>query len=476
MKTTFVLFLLLTVRVAAQTPTITGVSNGVSFAPSVSPGVLATVAGTNFGTDKTLLTCSVGGKPAAVLAATPTALTVQIPYEVTPGATTITVTRSGAASAAFNITVAAYSPGLATASGTTNALITGASGPVTSVKAGDNVSVYAVGLGQTNPPVATGVAAAALSNCVTTPQLTLGGTAITPFFCGIPTGQIGLYQINIQIPANVPPGTQPLVLTIGGVSSPPVNVTVTGGPIVSSVVNAASQDKTAPIAPGSLVIITGAGFGSKDQVTCFPATSAQGVSVTMNGIAAPLVNVLASAGLITVMAPMELPTQGAVPVVVTTADGASTPVQVNMASASPGVFRTGYKKYGAVSLAGAGCGASAGLAASNCGRPLQVGDAVQIYATGLGAATPGGDPAGAPLATGQLTPADGSVLYQAVLAPAVTVGGVPAQVTSSGIVPGLAGEYLVSITVPAGVTPADDVPLVLTLNGLSDTVSIAVGQ
>jgi uncharacterized protein (TIGR03437 family) len=30
----------------------------------------------------------------------------------------------------------------------------------------------------------------------------------------------GLYQVDIQVPANVPDGNQPLVITVGGVASP----------------------------------------------------------------------------------------------------------------------------------------------------------------------------------------------------------------------------------------------------------------
>jgi len=91
-------------------------------------------------------------------------------------------------------------------------------------------------------------------------------------------------------------------------------------------------------------------------------------------------------------------------------------------------------------------------------------------------ATPGGDPNGAPLADGQLAPADGSVAYQTVIQPVVTIGGTPAQVSWSGIVPGLAGEYQVNVTIPAGAPPGDDVTLMLSAGGLTDSVSIAIGQ
>ena len=58
--------------------------------------MLASVLGNNLGTDKTAVTVTVGGKSGFVLVATGTQLNVQIPVELTPGPTTITITRSGA--------------------------------------------------------------------------------------------------------------------------------------------------------------------------------------------------------------------------------------------------------------------------------------------------------------------------------------------------------------------------------------------
>jgi uncharacterized protein (TIGR03437 family) len=56
----------------------------------------------------------------------------------------------------------------------------------------------------------------------------------------------------------------------------------------------------------------------------------------------------------------------------------------------------------------------------------------------------------------------------------VTIGGVTAPVGFSGIAPGNAGLYQINVTVPSGVTPGDDVPVVVSMPGSSDTVTIAV--
>ena len=57
----------------------------------------------------------------------------------------------------------------------------------------------------------------------------------------------------------------------------------------------------------------------------------------------------------------------------------------------------------------------------------------------------------------------------------VTIGGVPAQVDFSGLAPGFAGLYQVNAVVPAGVTPGNDVPVVLSVAGqTSPPVTMAV--
>jgi uncharacterized protein (TIGR03437 family) len=122
------------------------------------------------------------------------------------------------------------------------------------------------------------------------------------------------------------------------------------------------------------------------------------------------------------------------------------------------------------------CGSSLSLL-STCGQPAMAGDTLVLYATGLGLATPGGSPNGVPLANGQIPPANGSVLYETPTTPVVTIGGIPAKVLYSGLAPGFPGEYQVDITVPNGVPTGDNIPVVLTILGASDsstTISIQI--
>lgn len=89
-------------------------------------------------------------------------------------------------------------------------------------RAGDVLVVYCVGLGAVLPPVAAGAAAplSQLSSTVNPTIVTIGGVAAQPSFAGLTPGFAGLYQVNVQVPSGVAPGSAvPLVITVDGHSS-----------------------------------------------------------------------------------------------------------------------------------------------------------------------------------------------------------------------------------------------------------------
>jgi minor extracellular serine protease Vpr len=94
---------------------------------------------------------------------------------------------------------------------------------------GEYIQLYLNGLGAvTNPPAIGFVAQSSpLSTTVETPAVTIGGVASpTIQFSGLTPTTSGLYQINLVVPPGAPTGVQPLVVTIGGVSSTAVNIPV----------------------------------------------------------------------------------------------------------------------------------------------------------------------------------------------------------------------------------------------------------
>jgi uncharacterized protein (TIGR03437 family) len=312
-------------------------------------------------------------------------------------------------------------------------------------------------------------------------SLTIGGKAAP--MLGFANG-----SILSQIPVDVPAGSANVVAVYQGSTSAAFPITVsTYAPVVSC------DDGAGAKIPG-LISIFGVNFGGQNTSdNVFPALTFNGLSVLFNGTPAPLYYVFGQEGQINMVLPAELPESGTVTVQMKNAQGVGPSFPLAMAPASVGVFRipdpansaringavlfanTAWrvmpasmaKAYGLPSCAGAN-------PAAICGQPAKSGDALVIFLTGLGKATPNGDAAGKVLSTGSLAPPDGSTIYRTVQTPTVTVGGVTAGVAFSGIAPGNAGLYQLNVTVPPGVAAGDDVPIVISMPGSSDTVTIAI--
>ena len=507
--------------VFAQAPTIAAgaVVNAASFTASLSPGSLAAIFGQNLSTSSATVSTtpwpttlggaqvSVGGKSAALDFALPTELIVQIPVDVAPGSAQVAVTVQGKGSASATVTLASFSPGIYTSAQSSSTQSLGVilhqnSSTVTEqspAQPGEVLQVYAVGLGPTNPSVPTGATAPTsppLAMTITQPTVTVGCQQANVVFSGLAPSMVGSYLVNFTLPASAPGGNLSLTLSIGGQTSNTVTLPVAGPaiPVVNAVVNGASFATGAVAAPGTMVSIFGCNFGSKDNLSAFPATNFQGISATFNAVAGPLFAVAALENQINVLVPTELPGSGTVTVQVQNSAGLSASFSLKMSAATPGIFywtdpSKASRHNGAVLFANTawdvmpasmatafGLTGCAGLqAAATCGQPAGAGDYIEIFVTGLGMATPGGDPNGKVLPTGSVAPANGSVLYQTVQKPTVTIGGVATPVLFSGIAPGYAGLYQINVQVPGGVTPGDDVPIAVSMpNGASDSATIGV--
>ena len=130
-------------------------------------------------------------------------------------------------------------------------------------------------------------------------------------------------------------------------------------------------------------------------------------------------------------------------------------VQVNWAAANPGIFQNG--GIGNISHAN-------GTQVSDL-APAQSGEQLSLYASGLGAVDQ-------VVASG--VPSPSSPPANTLILPAVSVGGIQANVTFSGLTPGWIGIYQVNFVVPPGL--AGNVPVVLNMNGVtSNVVTMSVG-
>lgn len=82
-------------------------------------------------------------------------------------------------------------------------------------KAGDVITIYAIGCGPVNPATPAGTIAPANATLPNPLIFKFGGTVATLAYAGLAPGAVGLYQFNVTVPS-VAPGDLPLVVDAGG--------------------------------------------------------------------------------------------------------------------------------------------------------------------------------------------------------------------------------------------------------------------
>jgi uncharacterized protein (TIGR03437 family) len=154
----------------------------------------------------------------------PGQLNIQIPYAVGAGPAVLGVNNNGHI-AGLQFHLAPSSPGIFT-DGNGNIAVT------STAQQGGSATIYVTGAGEVSPALKTAYAVplTATSNLpkpLLPISVTVGGVPAFVQFAAIGPGEIGTVQVNFIVPPSVPAGVQPVVVTVGGVSSPPVNLTVT---------------------------------------------------------------------------------------------------------------------------------------------------------------------------------------------------------------------------------------------------------
>jgi uncharacterized protein (TIGR03437 family) len=432
------------------------VVTGTNFPVDLSPGVHYTVAvgGTAIPVDleQISLPDTASGYMGAVF------LIVALPPATPLGTVQVVVSYNGTApytggpSKPFPITVREYSPVL---SPTRPAYHLPSITPVTNASPalpGEQLEVYAEGLGAVSPPVHP-------------PAITVSGMNI-PITSAVVTNNLSLgYPATMifTLPVNIPLGLDPLVLTIDGFSTtatlPVGNTPFQPAPAITSV-NTSGSLAPAGIAQNTWIEIHGTNLAPTttaasgvlwNSAPSFAQgqmpTSLNGISVTVNGKPAYVYFYCSAAtdtscatDQINVLTPLDS-TTGNVAIVVTTASGPSAPYTALMQTVVPSFLLFSAKGYIAATHLDYSLIGPATLYPGSS-TPSKPSETIVVYAVGLGLpSTP--LTAGSQIQTGALP-----------TLPSCKIGGNPAAVGFAGLIsPGL---YQLNITVPSNAGGGDN--------------------
>jgi uncharacterized protein (TIGR03437 family) len=156
-----------------------------------------------------------------------------VPYSVSGSTAQVTITYQGQTTAALSVPLASSAPGVFTvdSTGKGQAVIVNQNGSINSAaapaKAGDIISLFVTGEGQTSPSGVDGkptsapyphpvlpVSVIIVSQTISAPQLEYAG--------GAPGEVAGMMQINVRIPSGIQSGNAvPISVQVGSVSSQP---------------------------------------------------------------------------------------------------------------------------------------------------------------------------------------------------------------------------------------------------------------
>jgi uncharacterized protein (TIGR03437 family) len=221
------------------------------------------------------------------------------------------------------------------------------------------------------------------------------------------------------------------------------------GPLVARVLPAAANIFPLNLAPRMLIAIYGANLASQpDQSTgvSFPTQLAD-VQVIVGGSPIPLY--YASPTQINAVLPESA--TGLTQITIQNSAGKNS-LNVLVAAASPAIFTQD----------SSGAGPASALKASDqslitASNPLQAGDTVELYATGLGLTMTNND------------------LQVALQQPTVTIGGIACPVTFAGAAPNYIGLDQINCTIPAGIAASATSPVVIMSGSqTSNTATLAI--
>jgi uncharacterized protein (TIGR03437 family) len=220
----------LTVNAGTAVPVVFNVVSAASFAPGMAAGALQAVQGVNLAGGQTVQALywptSLGGvrvllnnSELPLTYASDTQINLYVPQDAPLGNGILTVVTPSGARAITAVNVSALQAGIFAGAvvhaGTTTSALN------SPVAAGDYIEVYCTGLGPTH-------LVSGLQQTVLTPTVFIGAVPVQPVFSGLTPGPglLGLYQVDVQIPAGLTPGAQSLLISTSTSHSNAVPITV----------------------------------------------------------------------------------------------------------------------------------------------------------------------------------------------------------------------------------------------------------
>jgi uncharacterized protein (TIGR03437 family) len=213
---------------------------GLGLGPVTPVGASSLPLGTNLGGTQVFF----NNIPAPAYYASNGQVNFQVPFEAQPGPAQVSVTYNGQTGNTVSATIAPVVPrilriGIGNYGIIVNQDQSFPMPPTPGINShparpGDTLVIYAIGLGATTPAVANGVASPG-STLATVPNVGVmfGGGFASPaipgtvVFAGLTPGLVGLYQVNVIVPQELPVNNElGLMLTVGRASSLPVFVAI----------------------------------------------------------------------------------------------------------------------------------------------------------------------------------------------------------------------------------------------------------
>ncbi len=225
-------------RSSGTTPSIGGLTNGASFVVNSAPGMTLSVFGSQLGPSAQAasavplpftmngVAATINGVAAPLYYVSAGQINLQIPYETAANSNALLSVNNNGKVATKSFAVGSTAPGIFVDQNK-------APVPSTSAARGQTITLFITGAGVLTPQLATGAAPSAQTALANLPRpaqnasVTVAGINAPIAFIGDTPGLVGVVQINYQVPANVPTGTQPVVVSIGGVASQSALLTVT---------------------------------------------------------------------------------------------------------------------------------------------------------------------------------------------------------------------------------------------------------